>query len=166
MSDALNNPNVQRVIDVLKGKDASACVIELAETARTAQDAAASLGVALGAIVKSLVFTIDGGPVMALVAGDRQCCTDALPRALGREGVKAKRADADLVRRATGFAIGGVSPVGHLEDIPIVLDASLARFDAVYAAAGHPHCVFATTFEALQGMTSAVVADDISLAPK
>lgn len=165
MGDAITNASVQRVIEVLRAKGAEARVVELAETARTAQEAASSLGVELGAIVKSLVFTIDGRPVMALVAGDRQCCIKALPRALGYADGKARRADADMVRRATGFAIGGVAPVGHMEEIPVVLDASLNRFATVYAAAGHPHCVFATTVSDLRQLTGAIVSNDVSLVP-
>ena len=115
----------------------------MASTARSAEDAAASIGTPLGSIVKSLVFTVGGAPVMALVAGDRRCDTKALAGALGREG-RVRRADADAVRDATGFAIGGVAPVAHETKLPVAIDASLG-FETVYAAAGHPHCVFATT---------------------
>ena len=98
----------------------------------------------VGAIVKSLVFEVDGEPVLALVAGDRRCDLAALPAALGRAGA-ARRCDADRVRAATGFAIGGVAPVGHLTPLPTAIDASLGRFARLFAAAGHPHCVFATS---------------------
>ena len=83
---------------------------------------------ALGAIVKSLLFTIDGAPVMALIAGDRRCDTRALPGALGRRGL-VLRADAERVREVTGFAIGGVAPVGHPRPLPTAIDASLGRFE-------------------------------------
>lgn len=147
----------------LRDAGSEAQVVALAETARSAQEAADSIGCELGAIVKSLVFMVGGQPVMALVAGDRRCAEKALPAALGLEG-KAKRASADQVREATGFAIGGVSPVGHPSPIPMVIDASLSRFGTIYAAAGHPHCVFRTSPVELQRLTGGVVSDSIGLA--
>ena len=138
-------------------------VIELNETARSAQDAADSIDTERGSIVKSLVFAVAGKPVMALVAGDRQCDTKALAVALGLDG-KVKRADADLVREATGFAIGGVPPVAHETKLPIVIDASLARFETVYAAAGHPYCVFATSVAELARITGAEIKEGIGTA--
>jgi prolyl-tRNA editing enzyme YbaK/EbsC (Cys-tRNA(Pro) deacylase) len=110
-----------------------------------------------------LVFAVDGRPVMALVAGDRRCNEKALAAALGLPG-KAKRARADMVREATGFAIGGVAPVGHPAPLPVAIDASLARFETVYAAAGHPHCVFATTPEELRRLTGGMLSESIGLA--
>ena len=159
----LEHPSVRRVRAALAEAGSSASVIELSETARSAQDAADSIGTELGSIVKSLIFAVGGKPVMALVAGDRQCDTKVLPVALGLEG-KAKRADADLVRGATGFAIGGVAPVAHDQKLPIVIDASLARFVTVYAAAGHPYCVFATTMAELARITGGEVSEDIGKA--
>jgi len=161
MSDLLQNASVRRVQDALKDAGSSAGVIALAETARTADDAAASIGCELGAIVKSLVFRVGGQAVMALVAGDRRCNTDALPAILGLDG-KCKRADADLVRDATGFAIGGVAPIGHPASLPVAIDASLQRFDTVYAAAGHPHCVFATSPAELTALTAGIVDPRLS----
>jgi len=133
----------------------------LSATARSAEDAAASVGCALGAIVKSLVFLADGRPVMALVAGDRRCDTDALATTLGRHQVR--RADADAVREATGFSIGGVAPLAHPAPLPMVIDASLGRFQRVYAAAGHPHCVFPTTMSELARITGGTVAEGIGV---
>ena len=159
----LEHPSVKRVRAALAEADSPSNVIELSETARSAQDAADSIGTELGSIVKSLVFAVGGKPVMALIAGDRQCDTKALPVALGLEG-KAKRADADLVRDATGFAIGGVAPVAHEQKLPIAIDASLARFQTVYAAAGHPYCVFATTLAELTRLTGGEVRHDIGKA--
>jgi prolyl-tRNA editing enzyme YbaK/EbsC (Cys-tRNA(Pro) deacylase) len=155
---ALDNASVRRVRAALEAAGSAARVVELADTARTAQDAAAALGVEVGAIVKSLVFAVGGRPVMALVAGDRQCDAAALPALLGLEG-KAKRADAELVREATGFAIGGVAPLGHPSPLPTAIDASLGRFATVYAAAGHPHCVFATSLDELARLTGGAVSD-------
>lgn len=163
MSGLLEKASVRRVREALAAAGSGAEVVELAETARTAEDAARSLGVEVGAIVKSLVFTVAGEPVMALVSGDRRCDAGALARALGREGT-VRRADADTVRAATGFAIGGVAPLGHPGPLPMAIDAALGRFDTVYAAAGHPHCVFATSLGELARITGAVVAEDISRA--
>ena len=117
--------------------------------------------------MKSLVFACGGRPVMALVAGDRQCDTAALRALLaerfGLDG-KVSRADADLVRSATGFAIGGVAPLAHAEAMPILMDASLRRFETVWAAAGHPHCVFASGPEELLRLTGAAESDRIGKA--
>lgn len=161
--DLLTRPAVQRVRDTLRANGARHDVMALAETARTAQDAANALGCEVGAIVKSLVFAVGGKPVMALVAGDRMGDTDALPGALGLDG-RCKRADADMVREATGFTIGGVAPVGHATSLPIVIDESLGRFDAIYAAAGHPHCVFRTSLDELRRLTGGAVSATISKA--
>jgi prolyl-tRNA editing enzyme YbaK/EbsC (Cys-tRNA(Pro) deacylase) len=146
----LATASVRRVQEALAAAGSAARVVALAETARSAEDAARAVGCPLGAIVKSLVFTIGPQPVMALVAGDRRCAVERLPAALGIAG-KARRADADEVRAATGYAIGGVAPVGHA--LPVVIDASLERFAEVWAAAGHPHCVFPTTAAELARLT-------------
>jgi prolyl-tRNA editing enzyme YbaK/EbsC (Cys-tRNA(Pro) deacylase) len=162
MSALLDRPAVKRLSDALAAAGSSARIIELAETARTAANAAASLGVAQGAIVKSLVFAVEGKAIMALVAGDRRCDTQALGRALGIAG-KIGRADADLVRAATGYSIGGVAPLGHATPLPLVIDSSLRRFATVYAAAGHPHCVFATCVDELASLTGGAVVEDIAV---
>ena len=163
MSDPLAHPAVRRVQAALAEAGSGAQVIALSETARSAEDAAASIGTELGSIVKSLVFVIDGAPVMALVAGDRRCDARALGRALGREG-KVRRADADAVRAATGFSIGGVAPLAHETPLPVAIDASLGRFETVYAAAGHPHCVFATSLDELERLTGGTVTAEIAVA--
>ena len=163
MADPLAHPAVRRVQVALEAAGSEARVIALAATARSAEDAAASIGIALGSIVKSLVFTIGGTPVMALVAGDRRCDTGALAGVLGRPGA-VRRADADAVRAATGFAIGGVAPVAHSRTLPVALDASLERFGTVYAAAGHPHCVFATSPGELARLTGGIVAPGVGVA--
>lgn len=160
---ALDSPSVRRVRAALEAAGSPARVVELAATARTAEDAAGALGVEVGAIVKSLVFRVGGRAVMALVAGDRRCDAAALPAVLGLEG-GAARADADAVRAATGFAIGGVAPLGHPAPLPTAIDASLGRFERVHAAAGHPHCVFATSLEELASLTGGVVSDRIGKA--
>ena len=162
MADPIVHPAVRRVQAALAEAGSGAQVIALASTARSAEDAAQSIGTPLGSIVKSLVFTVAGAPVMALVAGDRRCDAQALGRALGREG-RVRRADADAVRSATGFSIGGVAPVAHETPLPVAIDASLGRFDTVYAAAGHPHCVFATTLGELQRLTDGTVTAEIAV---
>jgi prolyl-tRNA editing enzyme YbaK/EbsC (Cys-tRNA(Pro) deacylase) len=159
----LAHPAVRRVQAALREQGSRAEIIELETTARTAEDAARSLGVEVGAIVKSLVFTIDGAPVMALVAGDRRCDTRALGPALGRGGL-VLRADAERVRAATGFVIGGVAPLAHPAPLPTAIDDSLGRFETVYAAAGHPHCVFPTTILELSLLTGGAVTKGISIA--
>ena len=162
MADPIAHPAVRRVQAALAEAGSQAQVIALASTARSAEDAAASIGTPLGSIVKSLVFTVAGAPVMALVAGDRRCDPKALARALGREG-RVRRADADAVRASTGFSIGGVAPVAHETPLPVAIDASLGRFETVYAAAGHPHCVFATTLSELERLTGGTVTPEIAV---
>jgi prolyl-tRNA editing enzyme YbaK/EbsC (Cys-tRNA(Pro) deacylase) len=115
----------------------------------------------VGAIVKSLVFAVGERSVLALIAGDRQCRVERLPGILGLEG-ETHRADADLVRQATGFSIGGVAPLAHPAPLPTAIDASLGRFAAIYAAAGHPHCVFGTTLDELARLTAGRLADDLA----
>ncbi|MEZ5934125.1 MAG: YbaK/EbsC family protein [Alphaproteobacteria bacterium] len=158
----LQHPAVMRVQAALQEKGSAATVVELDEGVPTAQAAAAALGTELGAIVKSLVFTIDGEAVMALIAGDRRCETKALATALGRTGL-VTRPDADRVREATGFAIGGVAPIGHPRPLATVIDDSLGRFEVVYAAAGHPQCVFPTTALELSLLTGGAMARGLSV---
>ena len=162
MADPIAHPAVRRVQAALAEAGSRAEVIALASTARSAEDAAQSIGTPLGSIVKSLVFTVAGAPVMALVAGDRRCDPKALGRALSREG-KVRRADADAVRAATGFSIGGVAPLAHETPLPVAIDESLGRFETVYAAAGHPHCVFATSVGELERLTGGTVTSEIAV---
>ncbi|MEQ8349244.1 MAG: YbaK/EbsC family protein [Sneathiellaceae bacterium] len=160
----LRRPAVRRVAEALIAGGVAADIHALAATARTAHDAAHALGCPVGAIVKSLVFACDERPVMALVAGDRQCDIAALRQVLldrFKLAGKVARADAELVRAATGFAIGGVAPVAHDTAMPIVLDGSLRRFDTIWAAAGHPHCVFPINAEDLLRLTGAAESDAI-----
>ena len=164
MTTPLGSSTVQRVQQALIDAGSPAQIRALAETARSAQEAADTLGVALGAIVKSLVFVVGEQPVMALVAGDRRCDTQALGNALSLPG-RVRRADADLVRAATGFAIGGVAPMGHPRPLPTGIDRSLQRFTEIYAAAGHPFCVFPTTLEELVRITGGTLSDRIGQAP-
>src|SRR5512136_34719 len=131
-------------------------VQELAESTRTAQLAAQALNTELGSIVKSLLFMADGRPVLVLVAGDRRADTWRLKALL--QAQKVAIADADTVRRETGFAIGGVPPLGHTQPLTTLIDESLARFSTVYAAAGAPRAVFPIAYATLVEVTHGRVA--------
>jgi prolyl-tRNA editing enzyme YbaK/EbsC (Cys-tRNA(Pro) deacylase) len=152
-----------RVQAALEAAGLDVQVVELEESARTAQLAAGALGTLLGSIVKSLVFLADGHPVLVLVAGDRRADPLKLKRLL--EARRVVIADADRVRQATGFSIGGVPPVGHLQSLPTWIDESLSRFETVYAAAGHPRVVFPIPYGALVRATSGRVADLVESPP-
>jgi prolyl-tRNA editing enzyme YbaK/EbsC (Cys-tRNA(Pro) deacylase) len=151
------HPNVERVAAALRGGDASGEIRELADSTRTAEEAAAALGVPVGAIVKSLVFTADGDPVMVLASGDHQVDTVVIATTLGAG--KVRRADADTVRAATGYPIGGVPPVAHSTDLRVLVDRHLATYDVLWAAAGTPHAVFSTSFDELVRLTGGDPAD-------
>jgi prolyl-tRNA editing enzyme YbaK/EbsC (Cys-tRNA(Pro) deacylase) len=132
-----------KVQERLRERGLDADVQELADSTRTAAEAAAAVGVEVGQIVKSLVFVADGGrPFLVLCAGDRRVDTATL-------GGDVRAAKADEVRAATGFAIGGVPPLGHDEQLRTVVDESLRRFDVVWCAAGTPHAVFPVATDAL-----------------
>ena len=167
MTDAaLQHPSVQHVAACLDAANHPHSVIALADTARSAGEAALALGVPVGAIVKTLVFMRASGnqPVVALLAGDRQCDLAVLAKILGDEA-ECTRPRADIVKATTGYAIGGVSPIGLPPEITVIMDQSLFRFDVVWAAAGHPHCVFQSTTGDLQKLTGAMVADGLSVTP-
>jgi prolyl-tRNA editing enzyme YbaK/EbsC (Cys-tRNA(Pro) deacylase) len=133
--------SARRVEAALRELGLDAEVVELADSTRTAPEAAAAVGCELGAIVKSLVFrgARSGEPVLALVSGDNRADEALLESALGEP---VERADADWVRGATGYAIGGVPPVGHPAPLRTLVDRDLLRFDVVWAAAGTPRAVF------------------------
>jgi prolyl-tRNA editing enzyme YbaK/EbsC (Cys-tRNA(Pro) deacylase) len=160
MTDLLEDPGVQRVVAALAAAKQPTDVLTLKESAATAKDAAKAIGCELGAIVKSLVFLVGNRFVLALVAGDRTCAPENVARAFNLKG-DVRLAQPGEVRFATGFAPGGVAPVGLARKLPCVLDRSLKRFETVFAAAGHPQCVFPTTVEALKGMTGAIVSYNI-----
>jgi prolyl-tRNA editing enzyme YbaK/EbsC (Cys-tRNA(Pro) deacylase) len=111
----------------------------------------------VGAIANSLVFVADGSPLLVLTSGAHRVDTAWVARVVGAATVR--RADADFVRTHTGFAIGGVAPVAHPEAIKTLVDTWLAKYDVVWAAAGHPHWVFPTTFEELVRISGGSVAD-------
>ena len=155
--------SVQRVVAALKAAGLGDRVMELEKTARSAEEAAAAVGVELGQIVKSLTFRVGDRPVLALVSGDHTCTQDALPRILNLTG-KVTKPQAQRVKDATGFTIGGVSPVGLLEPLPIAIDASLRRFETLYVAAGHPHCLFPVSFDELKRLTGGIVSYNVAKA--
>ncbi len=161
MNDLLEHEGVKRVREALIQAKHPTDILTLKDSARTAADAAQAVGCDLGAIVKSLVFLVGDRFVLALVAGDQACLPENLPRALGIPG-PVRKANAGEVRFATGFAIGGVAPVGLARKLSCVLDRSLKRFETVFAAAGHPHAVFPTTVDWLKTMTGAVVSYNIA----
>jgi prolyl-tRNA editing enzyme YbaK/EbsC (Cys-tRNA(Pro) deacylase) len=133
--------SAQRVQAALDAAGVSARVIELDVAARTAQQAASALGIGVGQIAKSLVFRADpsGRAVLVIAAGDRRVSEDRIAQLVGEP---IERASPDFVREHAGFAIGGVAPMGHARPMLTVIDASLRRFDIVWAAGGTPHCVF------------------------
>ena len=157
----LGKDTVKQVSAALDAAGLEGRVQELEEKARTAPDAAKALGVELGSIVKSLIFLVGEEPVLALVAGDHECKPENLPRALNLEG-EVRKADADEVQAASGFSIGGVAPVGLALELPMVIDVSLKRFDTLYAAAGHPNCVFSATMVELKRLTKGIVSYNIA----
>jgi Cys-tRNA(Pro) deacylase len=149
--------NVRAVIDAGAARGLTIEPRSFPEGTKTAADAAAPIGVEVGQIVKSLVFLVDGAPVVALVAGDNQL--DEKKLALVHGGSKVSRADADAVRAATGFPIGGVPPLGHAEPLPIYVDEDLQRWDEVWAAAGTWTDVFPVAPSDLVRASNGTVAD-------
>lgn len=148
--------SVQRVADALVQLGIHAEITEFSESTRTADEAAAAVGCTVGQIVKSLVFMVDGCPILALVSGTNRVDTGLLAAVSGGQ---VARANADSVREATGFSIGGVPPVGHATPLNTYLDRDLLQYERVWAAAGTPNAVFAITPEDLQRITGATVAD-------
>ncbi|MFZ9360039.1 MAG: YbaK/EbsC family protein [Candidatus Nanopelagicales bacterium] len=132
-------------------------VIKTNETARTADEAAATLGVQVGQIVKSLVFEADGETVLVLTSGQNKVDTNKVANEFKVKTVS--KADADKTREVTGYAIGGIPPLGHLTKMKILIDETFKNFDEIWAAAGHPHYVFPTSFEELVRLSGALPAD-------
>jgi len=147
----------QRVQVALRELGVEIEVTELDASTRTAQQAADAIGTDLGSIVKSLVFSTDGQPIIALIAGDRRADLSKLKALIG--GGRVEIADATQVREVTGFAIGGVPPVGHKTRLPVWIDRSLSRFKTVYAAAGGPRAIFPIAYAELVKLTEGSVAD-------
>ena len=152
MEDLLNKESVKRVEKLLRKFDPEFKILVLETTARTAQDAANSLKCEVGAIVKSLLFRTDDSFLICLIAGDRRCSLNKLKKILEKKDVS--MSSADEVKKNTGFSIGGVSPIGHIKKLDVLIDKSLNRFENVFAAAGHPNCVFKITFSQLVKITN------------
>ena len=157
MEDLFNKDPVRKVSQKFKDFDDSLKVIVLDSSARTAQDAANSLNAEVGSIIKSLFLRTKNSFLLCLVAGDRRCSLNKIKKILGEKDVS--MGNADQVKQVTGFTIGGVSPVGHLNPIKIYIDQSLSRFENIFGAAGHPNCVFKINFIDLQKITSGEVMD-------
>ena len=153
----VTSPSSQRVTDAARALGLEIEVHEFPEGTRTAEDAAAAIGVDVGQIVKSLVFFVDGRPVLCLVSGLNRL--DAQRLAVVAGASKVRRARADEVERATGFAIGGVPPFGHRQRLPVYCDRDLMTYDVAWAAAGTPRAVFAIEPQHLVRACRATVAD-------
>ena len=143
----LDKEPVKRVEKFLKGFDQSLEVIVLENSARTAKDAAIALGCDVGAIVKSLLFKTGDNFTLCLVAGDKRCSLIKLKKIKDEKDIS--MASPEEVKTQTGYTIGGVSPIGHLNNVEIIIDNSLKRFNELFAAAGHPNCVFKINFNTL-----------------
>jgi len=147
MENLLNKESVKRVEKFIKKFDSSLEVLVLDTTARTAIDASKSLKCEIGAIVKSLLFKTDNNFFICLIAGDKKCSLNKLKKILKNENIS--MANAEEVKEKTGFSIGGVSPVAHISNLDILVDKSLNRFEHIFAAAGHPNCVFKINYNKL-----------------
>lgn len=146
----------RRVLEALRAAGLEASVRIMPDSTRTAKDAAAAIDCEVGAIASSLVFMADDAPLLVLTSGRHRVDTQALAERLGRREIR--RASVDEVREATGQPIGGVSPVAHPAPIETIVDEALADYDVLWAAAGTPHAVFATTFDELVRVTGGRVA--------
>ena len=155
----LDKEPVKRAEKFLKNFDQSLQVIILENSARTAQDAATALHCNVGAIVKSLLFKTENTFILCLVAGDKRCSLNKIKKIKDKKDIS--MASPEEVKTQTGYTIGGVSPVGHLEVIEIIIDNSLERFNELFAAAGHPNCVFRINFKVIQKITNGKVEDII-----
>lgn len=153
----LNKEPVKRAEKCLKEFDENLSVVELENSAKTALDAANSLNCEVGAIVKSLLIKIENNFLLCLVSGDKRCSLNKLKKISEKKNVR--MASADEVKSQTGYTIGGVSPVGHINNIPIFVDNSLSRFKDIFAAAGHPNVIFKINYEKLIQITKGDVKD-------
>ena len=157
MDNLLNKEPVKRVAKVLSKFDESIKIQILDKTARTAKDAAESLKTEIGSIVKSLLLRTKTSFLLCLVAGDKRCSLNKVKKLLNQKDVS--MATAEQVKEMTGFTIGGVSPVAHLNKVDIYIDESLKRFQNIFAAAGHPNAIFKINFKNLNEITNGVIMD-------
>jgi Cys-tRNA(Pro) deacylase len=147
------------VVDAATALGLTINVVTFEYSTRTAQDAATAIGCEVGQIVKSLVFTVSGAPIVALVSGANQLDTRKLAALFGVGRKQVERADAGTVRTATGFAIGGVPPFGHATAPSVFIDDDLMHYEVIWAAAGTPNSVFAITPADLARAAGGKVAD-------
>ncbi len=159
MNSILNKESVIIAEKSLKQFNPELKVIVLEQTARTAEDAATALGCKVGAIVKSLLFKAGDSYVLCLVSGDKRCSLNKLKKILDEKDVS--MANPEDVKKITGYTIGGVSPTGHLIKIKIFIDETLNRFSSIFAAAGHPNCIFKINFSDLKKITKGTIEDII-----
>ena len=159
MENILEKEPVKRVQEFINRFDPKQKVLVLDSTARTAKDAAESLGCEIGAIVKSLVFRANDTFLICLVAGDKRCSLNKLKKVISKKDVC--MANAEEVKVNTGFSIGGVAPIAHLKKLNILIDQSLGRFQSVFAAAGHPNSIFKIEYSQLVQMTKGEVKEII-----
>ncbi len=157
MNKILNKEPVKRAEKSIKDFDTNLSIVCLEQTAKTAKDAATALGCNVGAIVKSLLFNSRDKFVLCLVSGDKRCSLNKLKKILNEKDVS--MAKPDDVKKITGYTIGGVSPVGHINKIKIYVDNNLERFKTVFAAAGHPNCVFKIEYKQLIKLTSGEIKE-------
>ena len=155
----LQKETVIRAQKSLTEFDSNLVVVELENSARTAKDAANSLNCEVGAIVKSLLLKIDDNFLLCLIAGDKRCSLNKIKKIKNSKNVR--MASAEEVKEQTGYTIGGVSPVGHKYKLEILIDSSLNRFKAIFAAAGHPNCIFEINYDDLKKITSGLNEDII-----
>ena len=157
MNPLLDKEPVKRAEKSIKEFDPNLKIICLEQTARTAQDAATALGCNVGAIVKSLLFSAGENFVLCLISGDQRCSLNKLKKIIDEKDVS--MAKPEDVKKITGYTIGGVSPVGHLSKVKIYIDSNLERFTKVFAAAGHPNCIFEISFIELTNLTSGEIKE-------
>jgi prolyl-tRNA editing enzyme YbaK/EbsC (Cys-tRNA(Pro) deacylase) len=154
MEGVIEKAAVKRVIAALKDHGINGQVHILSESARTAQEAADALGVEVGQIASSLIFQLlDGSPLLIITSGRHRVDTDLVARTLGVETLT--RVDANYVKEKSGFSIGGVAPLGWISPATILIDQALNDYEIVWAAAGHPHAVYPTSFNELVACTGA-----------
>lgn len=154
MDGVLEKAAVKRVQEALTRHSLSGQIKVLSDSARTAQDAASALGIEVGQIASSLIFKLeDESPLLIITSGRHRVDTDLVAKNLGIE--KLGRVDADYVKTQSGFSIGGVAPIGWLNPATILIDQALGEYEVVWAAAGHPHAVYPTTYEELISCTGA-----------
>lgn len=153
------HPSAAKVAAAAQEQGLEIEVVEFSQTTRTAEDAAAAIGCQVAQIVKSLVFVVGGRPVISLVSGANLLDTRKLGALYGVSRKKVRRADAETVKVATGYSIGGVPPFGHVSKLPVTIDQDLTRFDVVWAAAGTPNSVFPISPEDLARASGGQPAD-------